>query len=109
MNPKLLFWIPAILRLLLVIAAGVFVAWISSPLEGVAVVALILCAFLLTQLYYLNALGNWLDDPASTRLPDGWGAWTGVFARLYRLRREDERAGVVHVHFPRLGFRIEAV
>lgn len=25
------------------------------------------------------------------------------------LRREDERAGVVHVHFPRLGFRIEAL
>ena len=24
------------------------------------------------------------------------------------LRREDERAGTVHVHFPRLGFRIEA-
>lgn len=24
------------------------------------------------------------------------------------LRREDERAGVLHVHFPRLGFRIEA-
>ena len=25
------------------------------------------------------------------------------------LRREDERAGTVHVHFPRLGFRIEAL
>jgi glutathione S-transferase len=25
------------------------------------------------------------------------------------LRREDERAGVVHVHFPRFGFRIEAL
>jgi hypothetical protein len=24
------------------------------------------------------------------------------------LRREDERGGVVHVHFPRFGFRIEA-
>lgn len=24
------------------------------------------------------------------------------------LRREDPRAGTVHVHFPRLGFRIEA-
>ena len=24
------------------------------------------------------------------------------------LRREDDRAGIVHVHFPRLGFRIEA-
>ncbi|EGH18227.1 putative glutathione S-transferase-related protein, partial [Pseudomonas savastanoi pv. glycinea str. race 4] len=23
------------------------------------------------------------------------------------LRREDERAGVVHVHFPRMGFRVE--
>jgi hypothetical protein len=23
------------------------------------------------------------------------------------LRREDERAGVVHVHFPRMGYRIE--
>ncbi|NWD78512.1 glutathione S-transferase family protein, partial [Pseudomonas gingeri] len=24
------------------------------------------------------------------------------------VRREDERGGLVHVHFPRLGFRIEA-
>ncbi|MNR51522.1 hypothetical protein D3C85_1712040 [compost metagenome] len=24
------------------------------------------------------------------------------------VRREDERAGLVHVHFPRFGFRIEA-
>jgi len=24
------------------------------------------------------------------------------------LRREDSRGGLVHVHFPRLGFRIEA-
>ncbi|WP_085695163.1 MULTISPECIES: glutathione S-transferase family protein [unclassified Pseudomonas] len=33
-----------------------------------------------------------------------------VFAGLEELilRREDARAGVVHVHFPRLGFRIEA-
>ncbi|KPX98776.1 Uncharacterized protein ALO62_04305 [Pseudomonas amygdali pv. myricae] len=23
------------------------------------------------------------------------------------LRREDKRAGVVHVHFPRMGFRVE--
>jgi hypothetical protein len=25
------------------------------------------------------------------------------------LRREDERAGTVHVHFPRFGFQIKAV
>ncbi len=33
----------------------------------------------------------WLDDPDSASLPDGWGAWTDIFARLYRLRRDDER------------------
>jgi two-component system phosphate regulon sensor histidine kinase PhoR len=36
-------------------------------------------------------LSEWLDDSQSARLPDGWGAWTDVFSRLYRLRRDDER------------------
>ncbi len=33
-----------------------------------------------------------------------------VFAGVEELilRREDERAGVVHVHFPRIGYRIDA-
>ncbi|HZX28696.1 MAG TPA: phosphate regulon sensor histidine kinase PhoR [Telluria sp.] len=91
MNPKLLFWVPALLRVALVCALGAFVAWFSSPMYGLAAMLLALGVFLLTQLHYLYALGQWLDEPSSARLPDGWGAWTGIFARLYRLRREDER------------------
>lgn len=37
------------------------------------------------------SLADWLDHPSSTRLPDGWGAWTEIFSRLYKLRRGDER------------------
>jgi two-component system phosphate regulon sensor histidine kinase PhoR len=43
------------------------------------------------QLNYLYQLSDWLDDPQSAKLPDGWGAWTGIFSRLYRLRRDDEK------------------
>ncbi|HAT31316.1 MAG TPA: phosphate regulon sensor histidine kinase PhoR [Janthinobacterium sp.] len=92
MNPKLLFWVPAALRMALVLAA-VAVLW---GLFG-AVVALI-CAFCImvvmvfVQLSYLYQLSNWLDSPHSAKLPDGWGAWTNIFSRLYRLRRDDEKS-----------------
>jgi two-component system phosphate regulon sensor histidine kinase PhoR len=36
------------------------------------------------QLSYLYQLSNWMDDPQSAKLPDGWGAWTNIFSRLYR-------------------------
>ncbi|MGZ3183878.1 MAG: phosphate regulon sensor histidine kinase PhoR [Telluria sp.] len=91
MNPRLLFWVPALLRLALVGLLASLAAWLSTPRDGLLVAVLFLAFFLLTQLNYLYALGRWLDDPASMRLPDGWGAWTGVFARLYRMRRDDER------------------
>ena len=29
--------------------------------------------------------------PTSTDIPDGWGIWTDVFARLYRTRRSTEQ------------------
>jgi len=90
-NPKLLFWVPALLRLALVLAgAGVF-WWMSGPVTGLAFALVFTIGLLVVQLNYLRKLGNWLDEPQSSRLPDGWGAWTEVFARLYRLRRDDER------------------
>jgi two-component system phosphate regulon sensor histidine kinase PhoR len=91
MNPKVLFWVPAVLRL-----AGVFVAagvvwWMTGPVSALVFALLVVIAALFVQLAYLHELGEWLNDPASGKLPDGWGAWTGIFARLYRLRRDDER------------------
>ncbi|QOY96618.1 phosphate regulon sensor histidine kinase PhoR [Massilia sp. UMI-21] len=91
MSPKVLFWVPAILRLALVFAAAGLVWWMSSLPEALmfALAATVIALFV--QLRYLHELGEWLNDPHSSRLPDGWGAWTDVFARIYRLRREDER------------------
>jgi two-component system phosphate regulon sensor histidine kinase PhoR len=46
---------------------------------------------IVVQLQYLLNLSDWLDNPNSARLPDGWGAWTEIFSRLYKLRRGDEK------------------
>jgi two-component system phosphate regulon sensor histidine kinase PhoR len=91
MNPRPVFWIPAVLRLsFMLLGAGI--VWYFFGLTAGLVAALLgLCVFLYVQLNYLYQLSNWLENPDSVRLPDGWGAWTEVFARLYKLRREDEK------------------
>ncbi|NHZ87802.1 phosphate regulon sensor histidine kinase PhoR [Massilia sp. CCM 8733] len=91
MNPKLLFWIPALLRMsFILLGAGVF-WWLFGLVYGLAVAFLSVFILLFIQLSYLHQLGDWLDDPHSGKLPDGWGSWTNIFSRLYRLRRDDER------------------
>ncbi|WP_426191204.1 phosphate regulon sensor histidine kinase PhoR [Massilia sp. DWR3-1-1] len=92
MNPRLLFWVPALLRLLMLLGlAGL--AWsMAGVVAGLSVAVLLLLFQILLQLSYLQQLSNWLDDFNSAKLPDGWGAWTDVFSRLYRLRRDDERS-----------------
>jgi two-component system phosphate regulon sensor histidine kinase PhoR len=90
-HPHLLFWVPALLRLALVFAAAGVCWWLFGLVTGLGVALAITVAMLVVQLAYLHQLGEWLCHPHSSRLPDGWGAWTDVFARLYRLRRDDER------------------
>jgi two-component system, OmpR family, phosphate regulon sensor histidine kinase PhoR len=91
MNPRLVFWVPAMLRLGLVLGAAAIVWWMVGAVTALAFALAIVVALLIVQLNYLHKLGEWLNDPKSGKLPDGWGAWTDVFARLYRLRRDDER------------------
>ena len=91
MNPKLLFWVPALLRMAFILLGAGIVWWLFGTVYGLAVALLSVVVMLMIQLSYLDQLGRWLDDPQSARLPDGWGAWTGIFSRLYRLRRDDER------------------
>jgi two-component system phosphate regulon sensor histidine kinase PhoR len=91
MNPKLLFWVPALLRLSLVFAAAGVAWWLFGLVPALALALAAVVTALFVQLAYLHELGEWLHDPSSGKLPDGWGAWTDVFARLYRLRRDDER------------------
>jgi len=91
MNPILLFWVPAVLRLLVgLLAAGI--VWYCFGLTAGLVVGLLGAAgLILLHLNYLYRLSRWLEHPDSERLADGWGAWTDIFSRLYRMRREDER------------------
>ena len=91
MNPQLLFWVPAALRLSMVLSiSGVF--WFFfGPTVGLLIGLAAMLFMVVIQLHYLYRLSAWLDNPDSARLPDGWGAWTDIFSRLYRLRRGDEK------------------
>ncbi len=91
MNPQLLFWIPATLRLSFILIASGICWYFFGPIIGLSVGLICLIALILIQLKYLYLLSAWLDHPDSEKLPDGWGAWTDIFSRLYRLRRDDER------------------
>ncbi|MET0265422.1 MAG: phosphate regulon sensor histidine kinase PhoR [Duganella sp.] len=91
MNPKLLFWVPAALRTAIVAAVCAVFGWMFGWMTGVVVALLATVVMVFVQLFYLYQLSNWMDDPQSAKLPDGWGAWTNIFARLYRMRRDDEK------------------
>jgi len=91
MNPKLIFWIPAFLRLFFILLGAGLLAYFFGPAIGLAAGLACACVFLIVQLHYLYQLSDWLDNPNGVKLPDGWGAWTDIFSRLYKLRRDDEK------------------
>ena len=92
MSQRSLFWIPVLLRLLLV-AAVVGCGWfLWSAAIGLALGLLVLLILVLVQLHYMYLLSIWLDNPDQVRLTDGWGSWTDIFAKLYRLRRDDQKS-----------------
>jgi two-component system phosphate regulon sensor histidine kinase PhoR len=91
MNPHLLFWVPATLRLSFILIGSALLWYFAGPVIGVAAAVVGMATVMLVQLHYLYRLSSWLDHPDSAKLPDGWGAWTDVFSRLYKLRRGDEK------------------
>ncbi|MDR3481820.1 MAG: phosphate regulon sensor histidine kinase PhoR [Burkholderiaceae bacterium] len=91
MNPQLLFWVPAVLRMSLMLLGALVLWFMFGPVVGLGAGVLGACLMIIVQLHYLYRLSRWLDNPDSEKLPDGWGAWTDIFSRLYRLRRDDEK------------------
>ena len=91
MTPKLLFWVAAGVRLALLLILSTVLGFWFGPVAGLLSALAALIVVVAVQLNYLFLLSGWLDDPARVRLPDGWGAWTDIFSRLYRLRRDDEK------------------
>jgi two-component system phosphate regulon sensor histidine kinase PhoR len=90
LNPRLLFWVPALLRLTMVPLVSLGVGWWYGRVAGVICFGLLCLLALLLQLRNLYQLSLWLQAP-DARLPDGTGAWSDVFARIYHLRRADEK------------------
>jgi two-component system, OmpR family, phosphate regulon sensor histidine kinase PhoR len=92
MNPQVTFWVPAALRAGLLLCAAGAVGYFWGLTAGLAAAVVFFIAASAIQLYYLYKLGLWLDKPESEKMPDGWGGWTEIFARLYKLKRDDERS-----------------
>ncbi|MES2163026.1 MAG: phosphate regulon sensor histidine kinase PhoR [Pseudomonadota bacterium] len=91
MNPRLVFWVPAALRTAIILAGCATLGWMFGWVQGLVLALLAMMVMVFVQLSYLYQLSNWMDDPQSAKLPDGWGAWTNIFSRLYRMRRDDEK------------------
>jgi two-component system, OmpR family, phosphate regulon sensor histidine kinase PhoR len=84
--------LPALARLGVLVLLGSFVGWAFGPTIGLGFSLGVLAVLYLGQLVYLNALGNWLERPSLSTIPNGIGAWGEVFARLYRQQRAAEIA-----------------
>jgi len=91
MSPSPLFWIPAILRLSFVLMGAGVLGFFFGPVIGLFAALAAMIALVATHLLALYRLSVWLDHPGRSRLPDSGGVWTEVFARLYRLHREEEK------------------
>ncbi|MFZ6863269.1 phosphate regulon sensor histidine kinase PhoR [Undibacterium sp. Ji67W] len=91
MSSRLIFWISNSVRILLVALGTAAACYMWGTVIGLLLGMLAMASLVLVQLFYLQRLADWLDHPTSSRLPDGWGAWTDIFSRLYKLRRGDEK------------------
>jgi len=79
MSSRLIFWISNSVRILLVAMGTAAACYMWGTVIGLLLGMLAMASLVLVQLFYLQRLADWLDHPTSSRLPDGWGAWTDIF------------------------------
>ena len=91
MSPASLFWIPVLIRFSLIAGAGLAGGYVWNFTAGLTIAFVVLLVLVIIQLRYMYHLSLWLDQPDEVRLQEGWGSWTEIFAKLYRLRREDQK------------------
>lgn len=91
MHPHLIFWISAVVRMAIVLVCATVGWFFWGALAGLLLALIGMIFLICVQLHFLLRLSDWLDKPSSVSLPDGWGAWTEIFSRLYKLRRGDEK------------------
>lgn len=65
-----------------------FAVWgLAGEVAALALVGLVLIAWLSFHLYHIALLLRWLKHPSPERVPDGFGSWHMVFMTLYRQMR----------------------
>jgi len=87
---RLAMLLPALLRLALLAVIGLVVGIVFDVTTALWVVVIGLVVLLAVHMTYAARLASWLDSPRLDEIPEGWGLWTNVFARLYRQRRSTE-------------------
>ncbi|HTN49735.1 MAG TPA: phosphate regulon sensor histidine kinase PhoR [Burkholderiaceae bacterium] len=82
--------LPALLRLLLLALVALGVGLVFGTVAALWLVIAGLVLLLAVHMSYATRLAAWLDSPRLDEIPEGWGLWANVFARLYRQRRGTE-------------------
>ena len=82
---------PAAARLALLALASIVTGLLGGTVLGLSVAVVGLVGLLVVHLVYASLLAAWLENPNLDRIPEGWGIWADVFARLYRSRRLTEK------------------
>lgn len=83
--------LPALLRLAALAAVALLLGWFFGARAGLWFAVLAFGLLLFLHLFYLALLGRWVERPTLDTIPDGFGVWAEVFARLYKDRRASER------------------
>ncbi len=83
--------LPALLRMAVLAAVALMLGTFFGAPAGLWFAVLSFGFLLFLHLFYLALLGRWVERPRLESIPDGYGAWAEVFARLYRDRRASER------------------
>jgi two-component system phosphate regulon sensor histidine kinase PhoR len=82
--------LPAIIGLVALLVVCAIVVALAGPVVGLGLGLAVLLVLYAIQIYFLGALGSWLNHPSLNDIPDGFGVWAEVFARLHRWHRASE-------------------
>jgi two-component system phosphate regulon sensor histidine kinase PhoR len=82
--------LPAVVRLVVAIAVAVITGVVFGTIAGLWVALVGVLLLFSVHMYFLAALGHWLEQPQLSTIPDGVGTWSEVFTRLYKSRRASE-------------------
>ena len=90
LKPRFAMLLPPLLRLAALAATGGVIGFFFGAVPALWAVVIGLSTLLAIHMTYAMRLAAWLEKPKLDDMPNGWGLWSDVFARLYRQRRKTE-------------------